>query len=565
MRRTAAAITAVLAALGALVVESPEAAACYTDKDVANCLKLDRVEAEPSWIDGLARVRLYVSAVNFNGPTVDVSGEHAWQLYVGSSRKKVPYFAGTFENVDDPVAVGFVFEVADDYEKALPLAREAAKRFLEGLPKSTKAVVMGYGEDLYGGRKTLNQKRAENAIDQLDTETERAEMRLLAAIDKVIGRLRRARARKKYRDVRKMIIVVSDGHDEEYSKERFRKIAKKANRYGIRIHTMAHSPFDDRGKMLGLAELSKMTHGTFRLVRDTKESFRVAFQQLLEEVNRQYVLTFYLPAEEVMNKRLKVGAIKLVSNKSSSTKLTCGAKERCEAGKLCYEGKCVSRKSVGGRGFFGWILLIGGILLGIVVVLFVVGLIMTRLSHRKSGQAALAQAVAEAQAQAPQPDANPNRIAPQDAYGKVVSPSGGRQTGHVGRQTGHVQGGGQVQPVAPGGRIQPAGASAGRVSVGAAGQPVLFVVTGPMQGTRLPLRHGFRIGKAPDCDYVIATDNFASSHHAHVVMDKGGNCTLVDEGSTNGTFINGVRANRTRLTHGMLIKIGQTELRFLTQ
>jgi pSer/pThr/pTyr-binding forkhead associated (FHA) protein len=63
---------------------------------------------------------------------------------------------------------------------------------------------------------------------------------------------------------------------------------------------------------------------------------------------------------------------------------------------------------------------------------------------------------------------------------------------------------------------------------------------------------------------VLRDDRFASGHHAHVLMDTAGGCTLVDRGSTNGTFVNGVREREKRLIHGMLIKIGSTEARFLS-
>jgi pSer/pThr/pTyr-binding forkhead associated (FHA) protein len=95
--------------------------------------------------------------------------------------------------------------------------------------------------------------------------------------------------------------------------------------------------------------------------------------------------------------------------------------------------------------------------------------------------------------------------------------------------------------------------------------PSLYIMTGPETGQKKYLRHGFTIGKAPDCDLSLAHDGFASGHHAHVQMDTAGNCNLVDQGSTNGTYINGVRITESRLFDGMSIRCGSTELRFLAQ
>jgi pSer/pThr/pTyr-binding forkhead associated (FHA) protein len=93
----------------------------------------------------------------------------------------------------------------------------------------------------------------------------------------------------------------------------------------------------------------------------------------------------------------------------------------------------------------------------------------------------------------------------------------------------------------------------------------LYVMSGPQAGQRLPLRHGFTIGKAPGCDLSLAHDGYGSTHHAQIVVDAAGGCVLVDRGSTNGTFVNGVRITEQRLFDGMAIRCGSTDLRFLQQ
>jgi hypothetical protein len=122
----------------------------------------------------------------------------------------------------------------------------------------------------------------------------------------------------------------------------------------------------------------------------------------------------------------------------------------------------------------------------------------------------------------------------------------------------------QPVPEAPVQRI--VGVAEGGSTAGshAAAQPMLYVVNGPRAGQRIPLRHGFVIGKAPNADLQI-DDGYTSTQHAVILMDRAGNCMLQDRGSTNGTFINGVRVAEMSLAHGMAIKIGSTDLRFLAQ
>jgi len=94
--------------------------------------------------------------------------------------------------------------------------------------------------------------------------------------------------------------------------------------------------------------------------------------------------------------------------------------------------------------------------------------------------------------------------------------------------------------------------------------PALLVLTGPRAGQRIPLQNGFTIGKAPTSNLVLE-DGYTSTNHAQVGMDPFGNCRLYDRNSTNGTFVNGVRVTEVVLDHGMSVRIGSTELRFLAQ
>jgi hypothetical protein len=70
------------------------------------------------------------------------------------------------------------------------------------------------------------------------------------------------------------------------------------------------------------------------------------------------------------------------------------------------------------------------------------------------------------------------------------------------------------------------------------------------------------IGRAANNDVVIDVDEYASTRHARVEPRRDG-VYLEDVGSTNGTYVNGVRLTREqRLTPGDLIRIGETDLRF---
>jgi FHA domain len=74
--------------------------------------------------------------------------------------------------------------------------------------------------------------------------------------------------------------------------------------------------------------------------------------------------------------------------------------------------------------------------------------------------------------------------------------------------------------------------------------------------------HALRVGRSTDNDLSVEGDEFASSHHARFEPRRDG-VYVEDVGSTNGTFVNGIRLTRERkLTPGDIVRVGQTDLRF---
>jgi FHA domain len=70
------------------------------------------------------------------------------------------------------------------------------------------------------------------------------------------------------------------------------------------------------------------------------------------------------------------------------------------------------------------------------------------------------------------------------------------------------------------------------------------------------------MGRDAANDVELRGDDFASAEHARFEPRRDG-VWLTDVGSTNGTFVNGVRLERPRkLAPGDMIRIGSTDLRF---
>jgi len=70
------------------------------------------------------------------------------------------------------------------------------------------------------------------------------------------------------------------------------------------------------------------------------------------------------------------------------------------------------------------------------------------------------------------------------------------------------------------------------------------------------------VGRATANDLPIDGDEFASSRHARFEPRRDG-VYVADAGSTNGTFVNGIRlAQERRLVPGDVVRVGETDLRF---
>ena len=87
----------------------------------------------------------------------------------------------------------------------------------------------------------------------------------------------------------------------------------------------------------------------------------------------------------------------------------------------------------------------------------------------------------------------------------------------------------------------------------------LVVETGPQAGLTYVLPPGATtVGRHPDSDIFLG-DVTVSRHHAVFHVDDQG-LAVEDLGSTNGTYVNGVRVDRARLAPGDEVFVGKFHL-----
>jgi pSer/pThr/pTyr-binding forkhead associated (FHA) protein len=103
-------------------------------------------------------------------------------------------------------------------------------------------------------------------------------------------------------------------------------------------------------------------------------------------------------------------------------------------------------------------------------------------------------------------------------------------------------------------------------AIGQAIQPGRLVVTASVvldEGSEFELDSSpLTIGRGNQNDVPIDGDEFASARHVRIEPRRDG-VWVHDLGSTNGTYVNGVRIDRPRkLLDGDIVRVGDTELRF---
>jgi hypothetical protein len=112
-----------------------------------------------------------------------------------------------------------------------------------------------------------------------------------------------------------------------------------------------------------------------------------------------------------------------------------------------------------------------------------------------------------------------------------------------------------LRPAVAGGGAVPQTANAGRLVV--VESKVLEV------GEEFDLdSRALTVGRGTQNDVSIDGDEFASARHVRIEPRRDG-VWVSDIGSTNGTYVNGVRIDRPRkLARGDVVRVGETELRY---
>ncbi|MDE2126018.1 MAG: FHA domain-containing protein [Armatimonadetes bacterium] len=110
--------------------------------------------------------------------------------------------------------------------------------------------------------------------------------------------------------------------------------------------------------------------------------------------------------------------------------------------------------------------------------------------------------------------------------------------------------------------VAPAIAAPDTTSAGAPGEHRLTGIAGPYQGVTFALANGPNsVGRSAETRISLATDGLTSRLHATIQCARY-QAMVTDNGSSNGTFVNGVRVQSQSLKPGDTLQFGESTFRF---
>jgi pSer/pThr/pTyr-binding forkhead associated (FHA) protein len=102
----------------------------------------------------------------------------------------------------------------------------------------------------------------------------------------------------------------------------------------------------------------------------------------------------------------------------------------------------------------------------------------------------------------------------------------------------------------------------GAVPGGGSDMPRLVGIEGPYTGEVFLLTgQNIALGREPGRDIVLAADHTISRNHARI-SNEGGDLVVYDNGSANGTFVNGMRVSMQVLVPGDIVQFGASKFRY---
>jgi hypothetical protein len=278
----------------------------------ADKLRLERMD-----LRGMPTLKLYLSLVDHDGRVITGKQKEEFRLSLDSGEQGSALTLQSFDETKEPINVVFLVELGQTMNAVIEDMKRGIGQVADALPPKSKAAIVGYAGDTKRISEQLGAPAdVESASKSLAIDADSgAEMHLLDALSTAVDMLQTAP-----KNERKLIIVFSDGINQDMEPRIFTSKGKRAGEAGIVIDTIGYTEFDP-SKLRNLGILSKQSQGSDRVCKSASDISN-HFNDIIDEIKKQYVATFETVLAGGDNKNHDFQALVGTDNPAYSNTLT---------------------------------------------------------------------------------------------------------------------------------------------------------------------------------------------------------------------------------------------------
>jgi Ca-activated chloride channel homolog len=205
-----------------------------------------------------------------------------FKVFEDDQPQTITHFAS--ENI--PLELVTAIDISSSMTDALPAVKVAAKRFLSGLQPHDQTTVLGFNENIFTlARRATDQATRERAVDRLAPWGGTALYDVILKSIDLLGR----------QSGRRAIVLFSDG-DDQSSHATFEAAMARAESSDATIYPVG------QGRAVRSPELQRLMRrradvsGGRAFFTDDQPSLDATFNEILEDLRSQYLLTYTPPA-----------------------------------------------------------------------------------------------------------------------------------------------------------------------------------------------------------------------------------------------------------------------------
>lgn len=316
-----------------------------------------KVHLEALALDKLPMLKAYVTIVDGEGKAVRAKSGYKLMLDQ-QEQKDVEVQFLPFIEAKEPVDVVVVVQLSPVMEPALKNIRDGIKALAKVMAKNhveSRLALIGYGSEVKRLEEFGRPNEIARDLDKLVIDQEASEVRMIEALRVAID-LSRERAERRHR-----VLLFSDGIDANSGKDAQSDVGRRAQAANVIIDSLGYAPFEP-GRLKSIIEISRLSSGTARRCKST-EDISANFAQFTDALFGAGIVTFGLTTSGDNNQHAVQVSFK-------------AGRDEVQSETISVQLPPFEPADPAGRGWLFWVAVIGGGLLGLLVLLFIIGKIM---------------------------------------------------------------------------------------------------------------------------------------------------------------------------------------------